>query len=61
MWIPVSTTATVYIPAIDASSVLVNAKPAQLADGLTFPGIENNKAVYEVESGSYAFVSELKK
>jgi alpha-L-rhamnosidase len=55
--VPANTTATVFIPAVDAAAVTESGKPASEAEGVKFVRVENGRAVYEVSSGSYAFVS----
>lgn len=55
--IPANTTALVYIPTKDVSSVTESGKPAAQSEGVRFIGTENNFAVYEVGSGQYEFVS----
>ena len=55
--IPPNTTATVYVPAKDASGVTESGKPAAQAKGVKFLRMENGAAVYEVESGRYQFGS----
>jgi lysophospholipase L1-like esterase len=57
--IPVNTTATVYVPAEDAASVLESGKPVSDAKDVKFMRMENNAAVFEVGSGSYHFCSQL--
>jgi alpha-L-rhamnosidase len=57
--VPVNTTATVYIPAKDQSSVAENGVPAENATGVTFLRVENGFAVFEVGAGSYSFSSQL--
>jgi alpha-L-rhamnosidase len=57
--IPVNTTATVYVPAMDAAGVTESGKPAVNAKDVKFLRMENNAAVYAVGSGVYKFVSEL--
>lgn len=55
--IPANTTATVYVPAKDASLVSESGKPACAANGVTFLRFADGAAVYQVGSGNYAFVS----
>jgi alpha-L-rhamnosidase len=55
--IPVNTTATVHVPAQDAARVTENGKPAGQAEGVKFLRMENNNAVYAVDSGTYRFQS----
>ena len=57
--IPPNTTATVYVPAADAHSVTESGKPAGQSTGVTFLRSENDAAVYEVGSGTYAFNAPL--
>ena len=57
--IPANTTATVYIPAKDATGVTESGKPAAKAQGMKFLRMENNAAVYAVGSGTYRFQSIL--
>jgi len=55
--IPPNTTATVYVPGKSATE---GGLPAAEAEGVTFLRVENNKAVYKVESGKYEFKSVVK-
>ena len=57
--IPANTTATVFVPAKDASSVTESGQPAAEAKGVKFLRMENDRAVFEVASGSYDFHSQL--
>ena len=57
--VPPNTTATLYVPASSADSVIEGAKPATTAAGLKFLRFENGAAVFEAGSGSYAFTSTL--
>jgi len=57
--IPANTTALVYIPTKDVSSVTESGKPAAQSEGVRFIGTENNFAVYEVGSGQYEFLSAI--
>jgi alpha-L-rhamnosidase len=56
--IPANTTATVYVPAAKPESVTENGIPAAMSDSVKFLQMEAGKAVYEVGSGDYVFVSE---
>lgn len=56
--VPANTTATVYVPARDAESVTEGGRPAVKSKGVRFLRMEAGAAVYEVNSGNYAFVSE---
>jgi alpha-L-rhamnosidase len=53
--VPPNTTATVFVPAKDATSVTESGKPAGEAEGVKFLRMENDRAVYEVDSGNYEF------
>ena len=53
--IPANTSATVYVPAKDAASVLESGKPASKADGVQFVKMEGDAAVFEVKAGKYIF------
>jgi len=55
--VPANTTATAYVPALQASAVLESGKPASDAEGVQFLRIENGRAVYELSSGTYQFRS----
>ena len=57
--IPANATATVYVPAKDASSVRESGQPADRAEGVKFLRMQNNAAVYGVGSGTYRFQSTL--
>ena len=57
--IPPNTTATVHVPAKDATGVTESNKPAAEADGVKFLRMEANAAVYAVGSGIYRFRSSL--
>jgi hypothetical protein len=56
--IPVNTTATMYLPATDPDKVLEHGQPAAVAPGVQFLRQETDRAVYQVSSGNYDFVSE---
>jgi len=57
--IPANTTATVFVPAREASSVTEGGKPIDKAEGVKFLRMEGSCAVYEIGSGHYAFESTL--
>ena len=57
--VPVNTSATVYLPAADASSVRESDRPAGEAPGIRYLRMESGTAVYEIGSGSYHFSSTL--
>jgi alpha-L-rhamnosidase len=53
--IPANTTATVYLPAKDAASVMESGKPASKAEGVQVLRMEDGRAVLLVQSGKYSF------
>ena len=55
--IPPNTTATVFVPANDASAVTESGKPAAEAPGVKLLRTESGTAVFAVESGRYRFGS----
>jgi len=55
--VPPNTTATVYIPAKSSGIVTESGRPAGTAEGVRFLRMEAARAVYEVGSGNYVFVS----
>lgn len=55
--IPPNTTALVYVPAKDAGAVTESGVPAIKARGVKFLGGEAGAAVFEVQSGRYAFAA----
>ncbi len=57
--VPPNTTATVYVPAGDASAVTEGNRPAGQAKGVRFLRMEAGVAVYSIGSGTYAFRSSL--
>jgi hypothetical protein len=59
--IPPNSTATIFVPANDATSVTESNKAAGEAKGVKFLRMENNAAVYAVGSGTYQFQSALAK
>jgi alpha-L-rhamnosidase len=59
--VPPNATATVYVPAQDPETVRESGNPAGHAEGVKFLRMENDAAVYEVGSGSYAFTCPLSK
>ena len=56
--IPANTTATVFLPAQDASEVFESGRRAAKAPGVRFLRQENNRAVYEIGAGKYQFTVE---
>jgi alpha-L-rhamnosidase len=57
--VPANTTATLYIPAVSEKSITEGGKPASEAEGIRFIKYEDGRAVYEITSGSYEFISRL--
>jgi hypothetical protein len=55
--VPVNTTATVYLPARNAGAVTEGGRLASEAACVHFLRQENDKVIYEVNSGKYEFVS----
>ena len=55
--VPANTTATVYVPANDATVVTEGVQPAEQAEGIRFLRMEHGAAVFEVGSGQYHFIS----
>ena len=53
--IPANTTATVYLPAIDPSKITEGKQPAASAEGVKFLRVEDDRALFEVGSGTYEF------
>ena len=53
--IPANTSGTVYIPCGDSSKVLEGSNNAVDSEGIHFSRMEDGKAIFEVESGSYNF------
>ena len=57
--IPANTTATVHVPARDATAVTEGGNTIDKAKGVKFLRMENNAAAYAVGSGTYRFASSL--
>ena len=55
--IPANTTATVYLPASDATQITESGKPLARAPGVRLVKLTNGQAMLEVVSGTYHFVS----
>ena len=53
--IPPNTTATVFVPAVQAGDVSEGGKPAKQSAGLKFLRVERGRAVFAAEPGSYSF------
>ena len=56
--VPANTTATIYVPAKAAESVLESGKPVARSRGLTFVKMEKGAAVFEAASGRYHFATQ---
>jgi alpha-L-rhamnosidase len=59
--IPPNTTATVYVPAKDVEHVTESGQSVKSTRGVRFLRMENRFAIFQVESGSYTFSSQLDK
>ena len=57
--IPANATAMVYVPAKSAEAVTEGGRPAALSNGVVLLWMEDNCAVFAVESGKYEFASKL--
>ncbi len=57
--IPANTTATIYMPARDAESVLESGWPASASEDVRLVGMQDSSAVFQVGSGQYRFVSKV--
>jgi len=55
--VPANCSATVYVPALAETDVEESGIPATKAEGVKFVRLENNRAIFEVTSGTYKFVS----
>jgi alpha-L-rhamnosidase len=55
--IPANTSATVYVPAQNAESVLEGGLPVSQAVGVQFVRMEGGAAVFEVQAGNYSFAA----
>jgi alpha-L-rhamnosidase len=59
--VPVSATASVFLPCRDNAQIREGLDPAEKAPGVRFAGVENGRARYEVGSGTYHFTAPLTK
>ncbi len=57
--VPGNTTATIYVPTLDAKSVIESGKPVAQSATIKFLHMEGAYAVYKVGSGNYTFQSKL--
>jgi alpha-L-rhamnosidase len=55
--VPANTTATVFVPAKEASRVSEGSQPAAHSPGVEFLRMSEGRAVFRVGSGDYHFVS----
>ena len=55
--VPANTTATLYLPAGEPKTVKESGKDAATAKGVAFVDHKNGRAVYSLQSGTYAFTS----
>lgn len=55
--IPPNTTAQICIPTTNASAITESGVPAANSPGVTYVGVSNNAAIYNVGSGNYVFSS----
>ncbi len=53
--VPANTSATLFLPSNPEQTIKESGLPAKSAEGVTFIGFENQKAVYELLSGEYEF------
>lgn len=57
--VPANTTATVHVPAADASQVMEGNGAAQSSTGVKFARMEAGAAIFEVEPGTYSFAAPM--
>ena len=57
--VPVNTTATIYVPTVDANSVVESGHPVAQSAAIKFLKMEDAYALYKVGSGDYTFQSKL--
>jgi hypothetical protein len=55
--VPANTTATVYVPTTDPTSVTESGQPAHRADGVELLRTVDGAAVYRVGAGQYRFAA----
>jgi alpha-L-rhamnosidase len=55
--IPANTTAQINVPTTNAAAITENGVPAASSPGVTFAGVSNGAAIYNVGSGNYIFTS----
>ena len=57
--VPPGTSATLHLPSAAPGTVTESGRPATQAAGVKYTGAERGKAVFELASGSYQFISKL--
>ena len=57
--VPVNTTATVYVPSDKHKTITEGPDYIHIVDHAKFVRVEDNTVVFEVESGTYEFISQL--
>jgi len=57
--IPANTTADIFVPTSDVSTVTEGGRPAASVPGLRLGGLEDGYAIYQAESGEYVFSSTI--
>lgn len=57
--VPANTKATLYLPVHDVKTIREGGKPVSNTRGIKFIKFEKGKAVYELQSGNYAFTTQL--
>jgi alpha-L-rhamnosidase len=57
--IPANTTATVYVPTVNAAAIEEGGRPAMRADKVRFVGTDGDNAIFEIGSGDYKFTTQL--
>ena len=58
--IPANTTATIFLPAKDVLSIFESNEPVTWAKGVKFNRMEKGNAVFDIASGNYSFVTQIK-
>ena len=58
--VPTNTTATIYIPAKSAKDIDESGEPINKATGVKFLQMQNDRAVINIDSGCYKFISKTK-
>jgi hypothetical protein len=57
--IPANTTATIWVPSEDSSSVHESGRPAATSPGISFVKVEGSSSIYQAGSGDYTFTANL--